>query len=66
MIKINNCAISLLKYFKQNDDFPDPKGALTASVPSRAIVRASREVEANLARIEESKHKKHGPFKRCL
>ena len=40
----------------------DPKGALSASVPSQAIVWANREVEAELARIAESKHKKRGPY----
>ena len=58
--------MSLLKYFKQKDGLPDPKGSLSHTVPSRAIARANREVEVELAaaRREESRSKKRGPYKR--
>ena len=43
-----------LKNFQFKDGLPDPKGTLSASVPSRAIVGTNREVEAELARIKET------------
>ena len=40
--------MSLLKYLKQKNGLPDPKGSLSDTVPSRA--RANSEVEAELVR----------------
>ena len=52
--------MSLLRYLKQKDGLPDPKGSLTSEVPTRAIVRANQEVEAEL--VEQKK--KRGPYRR--
>ena len=38
----------LLRYLKQKDGLPDPKASLTSKVPTRVVVRANREVEAEL------------------
>ena len=40
--------MSLLRYLKRKDGLPDPKASLTSKVPTQAIVRANREVEAEL------------------
>ena len=45
----------------RKDGLPDPKASLTSKVPTRAIVRANREVEAEL--IEQKK--KRGPYVTC-
>ena len=51
--------MALLRYFKQRDGLPDPKGSLTLAIPSRAISIASREVtEATPG------DKKRGPYKK--
>ena len=52
--------MSLLKYLKRKDGLPDPKASLTSKVPTRAIVRANREVEAEL--VEQKK--KRGPLQK--
>ena len=52
--------MSLLRYLKRKDGLPDPKGSLTSEVPTQAIVRANREVEAEL--VEQKK--KRGPYRR--
>ena len=52
--------MSLLRYLKQKDGLPDPKGSLSSKVPTRASVRAYREVEVEL--VEQKK--KRGPYRR--
>ena len=52
--------MSLLRYLKQKDGLPDPKGSLSNEVPTLAIVRANWEVEAEL--VEEKK--KRGPYRK--
>ena len=37
--------MSILSFFKRKDRLPDPKGPLSAAIPSQAIVLANREVE---------------------
>ena len=39
---------SCLKYLKQKNGLPDPKGSLPDTVPSQAIARVNSEVEAEL------------------
>ena len=52
--------MSLLRYLKQKDGLPDPKASLTSKVPTGAIVRANRKVEAEM--VEQKK--KRGPYRR--
>ena len=37
--------MALLRYFQPKDGLPDPKGALSASLPTPAIALANREVQ---------------------
>ena len=53
--------MALLKYLKPaKERFPDPKGSLVASVPSRAIAQANLEVQQLLT--DSKKEKKQGPY----
>ena len=51
--------MSLLRYLKRKDGLLDPKASLTSKVPTRANVRANREVEAE--QVEQKK--KRGPYR---
>ena len=51
----------LLKYLKPAKDYlPNPRGSLTASVPSRAIAQANFEVQQLLSNADSKK--KQGPY----
>ncbi len=52
--------MSIRSFFKPKDGLPDPKGSLSACLPSQAIALANKEVEK--ARNEEGK--KRGQYKR--
>ncbi len=56
--------MTLLRYLKQKDGLPDPRGPLSTSIQSRVIARANREVEAELVEISKSKEKKRGAYRR--
>lgn len=61
--------MALLKYLKpcSKDGLPDPKGSLSAVVPSRAIARANQEVQQTLAdQSDKSGRKKRGPYKKYV
>ena len=45
--------MSLLNYFKRKDGLPDPRGTLSAVVPSKSIASANRAVEVELCRINK-------------
>ncbi len=51
--------MDLLRYLQPRDGLPDPRGALSLSVPSSAIAEANRKVQE-----ATSKTKKWGPYKR--
>ena len=46
--------MSLLNYFKRKDGLPNPRGTLSAVVPSKSIASASRAVEEELRRISKT------------
>ena len=48
--------MSLRKYFKSRDGFPDPRGSLSASISTRAIHQANIEVE-KVVNAEKVKHR---------
>ena len=50
--------MALLRYLKPRDGLPDPRGALSLSMPSQAIAEANREVQ------EATSKAKRGPYKR--
>ena len=50
--------MALLRYLKPRDGLPDPRGALSLSMPSQAIAEANREVQ------EATNKVKWGPYKR--
>ena len=52
--------MSLLRYLKRKDGLLDPKASLTSKVPTGAIVRANRKVEAEM--VEQKK--KRDPYRR--
>jgi len=57
--------MSLLKYLKNKNGLPDPSGELSASISSRAIALANREVQAELAgSTTENGGEKRGHYKR--
>ena len=53
--------MALLRYFQPKDGLPDPKGALSASLPTPAIALANREVQKIM--IQE-KDRKRGSYKK--
>ena len=51
--------MALLKYLKPIDGLPDPKGSLSASMSSRTIAMANKEVEQVM---NKERGKKRGPY----
>ena len=47
------------RYFKQRDGLPDPKGFLSACLPSQAIALANKEVEKTMEAVKVTKR---GPY----
>ena len=52
--------MSILKYFKQKDGLPEPRGELSTSVRPSAIARANKEVEEEMAAAGKTR----GPYRR--
>ena len=61
MLSLLYSEMALLRYFKQKDGLPDPRGALSLSMPSSAIAQANTEVQKA---IDSEKPRKRGPYKR--
>ena len=58
--------MSLLRYFKQRDGLPDPRGELSTAIRPSAIARANREVLQEIAATTQA-GKKRGPYRKyCL
>ena len=55
--------MSILKYLKQKDGLPDPRGQLSTTVSSGGIARANKEVALELAAATQA-GKKRGPYRR--
>ena len=53
--------MALHRYFKRVGTLPDPKGPLSAEVPSSSISRMNAHIEAVLTR-EETGSSKRGPY----
>ena len=56
--------MALLKYLRRKEDLPDPRGSLSLSIPSRAIVSANKEVEKEMAKSKTAKNKKRSPYRK--
>ena len=54
--------MSIRRFFKPIDGLPDPKGSLSAAIPSAAIASANREVQ----KVMDSGNKKRGPYKKYV
>ena len=54
--------ISIRQFFKPKNGLPDPKGSLSASLPSQAIALANKEVQNVVNGTAATK--KPGPYKR--
>ena len=56
--------MSLLNYFKRKDGLPNPRGTLSAVLPSKSIASANRAVKEELRRI--SKITTRGPYRKLV
>ena len=54
--------MSILNYFSKDGSLPNPRGLLSARVPSLAISAANREVRAAIEEQRKKKSKKRGPY----
>ena len=54
--------MSIRRFFKPIDGLPDPKGSLSAAIPSAAIASANREVQ----KVMDSGNKKRGSYKKYV
>ena len=53
---------SILDYFSNKDGLPDPNGALSSGVPSRAIALANKEDASVLQQNDNSAKRQHGSY----
>ena len=51
----------ILSFIKRKDELPDPKGPLSAAIPSKKIALANREVEKMIS--EEASRRSNKPCK---
>jgi hypothetical protein len=52
--------MSILRYLENRDGLPRPSGF--AGITPTALSQANQQVRAELARLEEEKNKKRGPY----
>ena len=51
--------MALLRYLKPRDGLPDPRGALSLSMPSQAIAEANREVQEATSKAKREPYKRY-------